>query len=226
MHVVVAGGDAVGAQLARALGAAGNEVVIVEPDRERVAALLAQGLEVVAGNACVAPILEAAGALRADVLVACTGSDEENLVISVLAKRHLEVPRVVARINDDADRWLFDDSWGVDAAISQASSLVAVIEEATGSARSVRLAELGAVGLVLLEVNITSECTALGRAPGELSLSDRQLVAAVVHRGRPMPVTEAPRLEVGDRVLVVADRAREHEVAAAFYADGSAAEGI
>lgn len=143
MHIVVAGGGAVGAQLAQALEAAGNEVAVVEAESERAASLSAAGLKVITGNACVATTLEAAGALRADVLVACTGSDEENLVISVLAKRHLEIPRVVARVNDDANRWLFDDPWGVDAAISQASALVAVIEEATGSAKAAQLAEPG-----------------------------------------------------------------------------------
>ena len=127
MHVVIAGGGVVGAQLALALRAAGHEVSVVEVDAGRATALSAQGLTVVTGNACVAAHLEAAGALRTDVLVACTGSDEENLVISLLAKRHLEVPRVVSRLNDDADRWLFEDSWGVDATVSLASALLAAI---------------------------------------------------------------------------------------------------
>ena len=130
MRVIVAGGGSVGAQLAAALAASGNEVVVVEADATRAALLqgrgAASGVQVVAGNACVAETLETAGALGADVLVACTDRDEENLVISVLAKRHLEIPRVVARINDDVDRWLFDDAWGVDAAVSQAAALVAV----------------------------------------------------------------------------------------------------
>ncbi|MDA8302890.1 MAG: NAD-binding protein [Actinomycetota bacterium] len=223
MHVVVAGGGAVGAQLAQALRAAGNEVVVVESEAGRAGVLAAQGLHVVTGNACVATTLETAGALRADVLVACTGSDEENLVISVLAKRHLEVPRVVARVNDDANRWLFEDSWGVDAAVSQASALVALIEEATGSGRTVRLAELGAVGLVLVGVNVTAGSAAIGQSPAELGLSERDLVAAVVRRGRPMPVDDALRFGVGDRVLVLTDPAGEGRVHVAFYPDGAAA---
>lgn len=128
MRVIVAGGGVVGAQVARALMASSNQVIVVESDKERSASLVARGLEVVTGNANVATSLEAAGALRADVLVACTERDEENLVISFIAKRHLEIPRVIARINDDANRWLFDDFWGVDAAISSASALVALIE--------------------------------------------------------------------------------------------------
>lgn len=132
MRVIVAGGATVGGQVARALVSTGNQVIVVESEKERAASLTAAGLEVVTGNAWVAATLEAAGALRADVLVACTERDEENLVICFLAKRNLEIPRVVARINDDANRWLFDNFWGVDAAISSAGALMALIEEATG----------------------------------------------------------------------------------------------
>jgi trk system potassium uptake protein TrkA len=132
MRVIVVGGATVGGQVARALLSPGNQVIVVESDKERAASLAASGLDVVMGNAWVAATLEAAGALRADVLVACTERDEENLVICFQAKRHLEIPRVVARINDDANRWLFDNFWGVDAAISSAGALMALIEESTG----------------------------------------------------------------------------------------------
>lgn len=132
MRIIVAGGGTVGGQIARALSTVGNQVIVVESEDTRAAALKAEGLDVVTGNASVATSLEAAGALRADVLVACTDRDAENLVIAVMAKRHLQIPRVVARINDDANRWLFDAAWGVDAAISSAGALLALIE-ATGA---------------------------------------------------------------------------------------------
>ncbi len=224
MRVIVAGGGTVGVQLGSALQASGNDVVIVESDPSVVAALEAQGLssrgiQVVGGNACVAETLEAAGALRADVLVACTGRDEENLVISVLAKRRLEVPRVVARVNEDANRWLFDESWGIDAAVSQASTLVAVIQEATGSARTLRLTELGAVGLIIVEVNVTAGSVAAGRSATELALSEPDLVAAVVRGAKAMRASEALRFRAGDLVLVLTDPAGEERVRAAFYPD-------
>lgn len=131
-RVVVAGGGAVGAQLARALAETGAQVTVVEADAARADVLSAPagaepGLVVVPGNAAVAGTLEAAGALAADVLVACTGSDAENLVIALVAKRLLDVPRVVARLNDEADRWLFDGSWGVDVVVSAVSALVAAV---------------------------------------------------------------------------------------------------
>lgn len=147
MHIIVAGGGTVGERVAQALHASANTVVIVEVDTGRAQELTARGLQVVTGNACVPRRLEAAGALHAGVLVASTGLDEENLIISVLARRHFEIPRVVATVRDDANRWLFGADWGVDAAISAASALVTLIEEATGSARTICLADLAA-GLI------------------------------------------------------------------------------
>ncbi|HUZ20307.1 MAG TPA: NAD-binding protein [Acidimicrobiales bacterium] len=181
--------------------------------------LFARGLHVVTGDAGAPRRLEAAWALGADVLVACTGHDEENLVISVLARRHFEIARVVATVRDDADRWLFDQGSGVDAAISSATALVALIEEATGSARTDRLADLAEVGLVLVEINVTVGSAAAGRSVAELSLPRGELVAAVVRHGRPMPVDDAPRLRVGGRVLVVTDPEGESLVHGAFSPD-------
>ncbi len=129
MRAIVAGGGLVGEQVARALQSAGHETVIVEQDRARAAELTAAGHRVVTGNACVSEVLEAAGALRADVLVACTPRDEENLLVCFVAKRHLELPRTVARVNDDTNLWLFDDAWGVDAALSWPAALAALVGE-------------------------------------------------------------------------------------------------
>ncbi len=222
MRVIVAGGGGLGVQLASALARSGNDVTVVEVDAARAEVVEAtsaprDGFQVVMGNACVAETLESAGALRADVLVACTGSDEENLVISALAKRHLEVARVVARVNEDANRWLFDETWGVDAAVSQASTLVGVIEEATGSARVLRLAELGAVNLVLVEASVSAGSRARGKRVAELTLSPGDVVAAVVRHGRPAPVDANLRFRIGDRVLVVTDPDGEDRVRRAFY---------
>lgn len=147
MHIIVAGGGVIGQRVAQALagtgtgnGSAGkgsadkgNTVVVIEADAHRATELTGRGLRVVTGNACFPRRLEEAGALHADVLVACAGADEDNLIISVMARRHYGIPRIVAVIRDDANRWLFGPSWGVDAAISAASALVTLIDQATGA---------------------------------------------------------------------------------------------
>jgi trk system potassium uptake protein len=216
MHIIVAGGGTVGQRVAQALHEAGNTVVIIEADAGRAQHLTTRGLQVVTGSACLPRRLEAAGALHADVLVACTGLDEENLIISVLARRRFEIPRIVATVRDDASRWLFGADWGVDAAISSASALVTLIEEATGSARTIHLADL-AVGLALVETNITAASAAPGKTVHELDLPGGAVVTAVVRQGKPLPADQARQLQVGDRVLAVTGPENEQRIHDAFY---------
>jgi len=219
VNIVVAGAGTVGVQVALALLADGSTVALIDVDPGRASTVAARGLTVVTGDAGVSTTLEEAGGLRADVLVACTGQDAENLVISLLARRHLQIPRVVARVNDDEHRWLFDATWGVDAAISPARSLVHLIEEATGSVRTVRLADLPAVGLVLVEATVTGASRARGQSVTQLALARGDLVAAVIRHGRSTPAAQAGPLRSGDRVLVITDPDGEDRVHRAFYPD-------
>jgi len=129
MRIIVIGGAGLPEQVAVALRQAGDEVTVIETDPGREAALAKAGLRSVRGNAAVPSTLEAAGALRADVLVACTRSDEDNLVVSLLAKRRFDVPRVVARVNDPANEELFNRSWGVDAVVSPSTALISIIKQ-------------------------------------------------------------------------------------------------
>jgi trk system potassium uptake protein TrkA len=131
MRIIVIGGAGLPEQVAAALHKAGDEVTVIDTDPDREAALVKVGLRAVRGNAAAPSTLEAAGALRADVLVACTRSDEDNLVVSLVAKKHFDVPRVVARVNDPANEGLFDRSWGVDAVVSPLSALISIIHQAT-----------------------------------------------------------------------------------------------
>jgi trk system potassium uptake protein TrkA len=216
MHIIVAGGGTIGQRVAQALHAAGNTVVLIEASARRAEQLTARGLQVITGSACLPGRLETAGALHADVLVACTGLDEDNLIIAMLARRRFEIPRIVAAVRDDANRWLFGADWGIDAAISAASALVAFIEEATGSARTIHLADL-AEGLTLVETNITSASTAPGKTVADLNLPGGTVITAVVRNGQPVPAGQASQLRVGDRVLVVTAPDGEQRVHDAFY---------
>ena len=127
MRIIVIGGTGLAEQVASALHQAGDEVTVIDTEPGRESALAKAGLRAIYGDVLIPSVLEAAGALKADVLVACTRSDEDNLVISLLAKKHFNVPRVIARVNDPASDELFGPSWGVDALISPATSLVEMI---------------------------------------------------------------------------------------------------
>jgi trk system potassium uptake protein TrkA len=216
MHIIVAGGGTTGQRVAQALHDAGNTVALIEANPRRAEQLAARGLQVITGSASLPGRLEAAGALHADVLVACTGLDEDNLVIAVLARRRFEIPRIVAAVRDDANRWLFGAEWGIDAAISAASELVAFIEEATGSARTIHLADL-AEGLSLVETNITSASDVPGKTLADLNLPGGTIIAAVVRNGQALPAGQASQLRIGDRVLVVTVPDGEQRVHDAFY---------
>jgi len=210
----------VGEGIAARLGDAGTPVTIVEVDPGRAAQLVARGFTVTTGDAGTAETLEAAGGLRADLLLACTGRDDENLVISLVARHRLEIPHVVAWMNEDCHRWLFDEAWGIDAAVSAASSLLHLIEETTEPDQTNRLAQLPGVGLVLVEAVISATSGARGHLIADLPLAHGDLAAAVVRRGRPMPTDAAGHLRTGDRVLVLTKPDGEVRVHRAFSPDG------
>ncbi len=127
MRVIVVGGTALPRQLALALGEEGCEVTRVANRPEREDLPDGDKIRVVHGDPLVPLNLELAGARRSDVLVACTRSDESNLALALLAKRLFAVPRVVARVNDLANRWMFDASWGVDEVVAPAALLASLI---------------------------------------------------------------------------------------------------
>jgi trk system potassium uptake protein TrkA len=126
------------------------------------------------------------------------------------------VPRVVARVNVEENRWLFDASWGVDAAISSVSVLVSLIEEATGSAQALRLADLAGAGLSVVEVNLTAHSRAVGKAPSDLELNDSDVVGAVIRKGKALAIGAAARLADGDSVLVITPSDDEERIRGAF----------
>ncbi|MFI1163492.1 potassium channel family protein [Streptomyces sp. NPDC020801] len=217
MNVLIAGAGRLGTRVAQVLMAAGNDVTLVDADEDRVDALRGQSdARLVLGDAGERTVQERAGAAHADLVVAATGRDEDNLVISYLAKRHFAAPRVVARVNDDENAWLFDHRWGVDIAVPAATPLVSLIEEATGAADTVALLRLSTAGVGIIETAITSRSKAAGRSLGDIRLPEGTLVATVVRAGNPTAPTPATILQPGDEVLLVSHSADEREIHTAF----------
>src|SRR6202034_3189458 len=119
MKVAIAGAGSVGTAIAADLHANGHDVMVFEQDPDLVERLRPTlDITWIAADACEVSSLEAAGLATVDVVVAATGDDEDNLVISLLAKQEFAVPRVVARVNHPKNQWLFNDSWGVDVSVS------------------------------------------------------------------------------------------------------------
>lgn len=221
MRILVVGAGTLGWQAAAALTAAGNRVTVVDRDERRLERLAPRlpGVELVPGDGCDVGVLEAAGALRADVLAALTGRDEDNLVVSLLAKRRCQVAQVVARVNDPGNRWLFGEAWGVDAAVSASAALVALIEEATRSAATVDLLRLRQAGLELLETTLTASSPVTGRPVGALPLPPGLTVTTVIRAGEPLPPEAAGALAAGDQLLILSRTTDEADVQALFQGD-------
>ncbi|MFK0160607.1 potassium channel family protein [Streptomyces sp. NPDC090493] len=217
MRVLIAGAGRLGTRIAQVLSAARNDVTLVERDDERLAELDdIPRVRLLAGDASEPGLLDRAGTRTADVLIAATGSDEDNLVISLLAKRRFGVARVAARVNDAENAWLFDRRWGVDVAVPAATPLVSLIEEATGATDTVALLRLSRAGVEVIETAITEASRAAGHTLGEISLPAGTVVATVVRDGRPTVPGPGVRLRPGDELLLVSHEATEQEIHAAF----------
>ncbi|MEU6541284.1 NAD-binding protein [Streptomyces sp. NPDC047000] len=217
MKVVVAGAGRLGTQIAQVLGSARNQVTVVERDEDRVGALRDRlPAELVVGDACEPAVLEGAGAHAADLVVAATGADEDNLVVSLLAKRQFKVARVIARVNDDENAWLFTSHWGVDTAVPSAAPLVSLIEEATSATDTVALLRLSKAGVNVIETTISPLSRAAGQTLARLAVPAGIVVTAVVRDGEPLVPAPDLELRAGDELLVVSHTATETEVHAAF----------
>ncbi|WP_406264161.1 TrkA family potassium uptake protein [Streptomyces sp. NBC_00191] len=217
MKALIVGAGRLGTQIAQVLAAAGNDVTVVDADADRINALQGQlAVHLMLGDACEPAVLDKAGAHTADLVIAATGEDDDNLVISLLAKRQCAAPRVVARVNDSENAWLFDQRWGVDIAVPAATPLISLIEEATGATDTVALLRLSKAGVDIIETVITTHSRAAGKPLSDIPLPDGTVVATVIRDGRPTVPGPAVRLQPGDELLLVSHSATEQEIHSAF----------
>jgi trk system potassium uptake protein TrkA len=213
IRIAVAGAGNVGSFVAEDLSAKGHDIVVIEQD-PAVIEIVKPELDVawVKGDACELHTLDAAVLSSCEVVVAATGDDEDNLVISLLAKQEFAVPRVVARVNHPDNEWLFTESWGVDVAVSMPHLLTSLVEEAVSIGDVVRLLNLERGKVALLEVTLDEGSPAAGKTIGELRLPpDCTIVAIVRERHVITPGDETP-LQVGDEVMALAAPEAEEDL--------------
>jgi trk system potassium uptake protein len=148
-------------------------------------------------------VLERADVRAADVVIALTGDDEDNLVISLLAKEEFAVPRVLARVNYPANEWLFDASWGVDLAVSPPHLLTALVEEEVLTGDLISLLKLQRGEIELLEVRLDARSSAAGQLVGDLQLPPDAALVAIVRGSRVLPARPTTPLAEGDEVLAL-----------------------
>ena len=171
MKVAIAGAGNVGRFLTDDLARGGHEVVLIDRDPDRLASMPpTEGVSYITADACEVSALQAAHFDEMDVVVAVTGDDEDNLVVSQLSKQEFAVPRVIARVNHPKNHWLFNEMWGVDVAVSTPHLLAGLVEEAVSVGTLVRLLQFEGGHTRLMEVTLDADSPVLGREFGSLVL--------------------------------------------------------
>jgi trk system potassium uptake protein TrkA len=214
MYLLIAGGGKVGANFARALiRQSRHEVTLIEQRRDRFERLEDE-LEhhVLLGDATEIHILERAGIARPpDVVAALTGDDEDNLVISQLAREKYGVPKVIARVNDPRNQAHFD-LLGISPTVSATRGLMALIEHEVPEHDLVHLLELRKENLEIVEVMIDEGAPAAGRRVEALNLPEGSRLISVMRNGRSEIAVGATELQPGDQVLAILQPGKEDEL--------------
>jgi trk system potassium uptake protein TrkA len=207
VKVIITGAGKVGRHLAHDLVGRGHDVTVIEVDKgaaARAAQELPESVNILLGDACEPYVLEEAKLMEADVVVAATGDDEDNLVTSLLAKQEFAVPRVLARVNHSNNEWLFTEQWGVDVQVSPPHILTALVEEAVTVGDVVRLLKLERGKVTLVELTLDENSKVAGRPMYELRLPLDSAIVAIIrdeHVVIPQPETV---LTPGDEVMAIA----------------------
>jgi trk system potassium uptake protein TrkA len=212
VYIIVVGGGKVGFYLTKTLLSDGYEVLLVERDARKADDLEEQfGHVVLAGDGAEAATLKAAGAGRADVVIAVTGEDEDNLVVCQIAKQKFHVGRTIARVNNPKNESLFR-MLGIDVTVSQTNHILHLIEQSIPGSSFVHLMNLQHPDLAIIDAKIVEGSPVAHRAIGEIELPANCIIAAVSRGPRVIVPSPATELEPGDDLIAIAHRDQEDEL--------------
>jgi trk system potassium uptake protein TrkA len=220
MRISIAGAGKSGRAIARQLLGHGHEVLLIDRDPAQIRPAAVPEAEWLLADACEISSLGEAELANCDVAVAATGDDRANLVHALLAKTEFGLPRVVARVNHPNNEWLFNQSWGVDVAVSAPSLIGAVVDEAVSTADLVRLFSFENRETALVAIKLPEDSPWLGREVTNLPAAEGIALTAVVRQGRPLPPSEAGELAGSDELIFIAARHAERDLVAALSGHG------
>ncbi|SEH14079.1 potassium channel family protein [Thermoleophilum album] len=223
MYVIIVGAGKVGWNLARELINKGHEVTVIESNLRRYQ-IVEEELEhaIQYGDGSELWVLERAGIERADLVIAVTGDDEDNILISQVAREKYGVQRIVARCNNPRNLQHFQ-LLGISPVVSATDLILRLIEHEVPEYGLVHLLDLPAEQLEIIELEVTPGSAAAGRRVGELELPDGALVTAILRNGSGFVPNADSLIEPGDEVLVVLDVGLEEQVTQLFHARPEAA---
>jgi trk system potassium uptake protein TrkA len=212
MRVAIAGAGNVGRSIAAELIENGHQVMLIEREPKMLRTHLVPDAEWILADACEVSSLEEAGLAGCDVVVAATGDDKANLVVSLLAKTEFAVARVVARVNRAENEWLFTEQWGVDVSVSKPRLMAALVEEAVSVGDLVRLMTFRQGQANLVEITLAPDAPYVGRPVRDVPLPRDTALVAILRGGRVLVPSPDDPLESGDELMFLCTAEVEDEV--------------
>jgi trk system potassium uptake protein len=203
MRIGIAGAGNVGRSVARELLEYGHKVLLIERERRRFEPHTVPGADWLLADACELSALQEAGAQTCDVLIAATGDDKANLVVGLLAKTEFGVPRVVARINDIDNQWLFSPSWGIDVAVSTPGALAAGIEGAIDVGHLVRLMGLRGGSAAVTKLTLPEDNPLVGKRVDQLELPPNTALVTLLRDDEVLLPRAGDVFRAGDELLLI-----------------------
>jgi trk system potassium uptake protein TrkA len=214
MRIVIAGAGNVGRSIANELIGNGHAVLLVEREARAVKEDTVPGAEWLLADACEVTQLEKARLEDCAVVVAATGDDKVNLVVSLLAKTEFGVPRVVARVNHPKNEWLFNESWGVDVSVSSPRLLAAVVEEAVSVGDLVRIFQFQQGKATMVELTLPPDSPYAGKRVGDVDFPGETVLVGIIREDHPIAPSRDDSLEPHDELLFISTPEFEDELEA------------
>ena len=216
MYIIIGGGGDIGYYLTKSLLGQGHEVLLLEKGATRYSALNEElGQAVVRGDACEAKTMEEVGVSRADVVIAVTGDDEDNLVICQMAKKRFKVGRTVARLNNPKHTEIFQ-RLGIDITVSPTRAILALIEAELPSSRYVPLMTLKSAGLEIIELRIPAESPIAGKMLRDINLPRAGNIALIIRDKQFITPSAETQLLPNDEIFALVNREGEEALRNAF----------
>ena len=212
MKELIVGAGSVGRSIARELARSKHNVTIIDHAPEAMKVASVSQADWILGDACEIQSLERAGAGETDVVVAATGDDKANLVVSLLCKTEFGVERAIARINNPKNEWLFDDSWGVDVAVSTPRIMTSLVEDAVSDGDLISVMTFQRSGASLMQVTLPKDAPVAGTPISQIFLPATVIINAIVRDGIPFPADPDLTLEAGDQALLLCAEGSEGDL--------------
>ncbi len=216
MYIIIGGGGDIGYYLTKSLLSEGHEVLLIEKGGSRYSSLSEElGTSVIRGDACEARTMVEVGASRADVMIAVTGEDEDNLVICQMAKKRFQVARTIARLNNPKHTELFR-KLGIDITVSPTKSILSLIEAELPITHFVQLMTLQNAGLEILELRVSADSPTVGKLLRDIRLPRSSNIALVIRDKQFIFPDADTKILANDDIFALVNREGEDELRAAF----------